>query len=70
MNPTKQSKNEVDPWVRKTLLFRQWEQIRTEIETHKWYESERAGYDIGWERAAVDWMIRYGWRIRRFRISR
>jgi hypothetical protein len=47
-------------WLRSTLLFRQWESIKHEILLHKWYESEKAGYDIGWERASVDWMIRYG----------
>lgn len=47
-------------WLRNTLLFRQWEGMKNEILLHKWYESEKAGYDIGWERAAVDWMIRFG----------
>lgn len=51
-------------WIRRTCLFRSWEQLRAEIELHKWYESEKAGYDIGWERAAVDWMIKYGQRCR------
>jgi len=49
-----------DQWVRNTRLFRQWEEIKREIQLHKWYESEKAGHDIGWERATVDWMIRYG----------
>jgi len=47
-------------WLENTLLFRQWENIKQEILRHKWFESEKAGYDIGWERAAVDWMIKYG----------
>ena len=47
-------------WLRNTLLFRQWEGMKNEILLHKWYESEKAGHDIGWERAAVDWMIRFG----------
>lgn len=47
-------------WVRTTSLFRQWSEIKEEILRHKWYESEKAGYDIGWERASVDWMIRFG----------
>ena len=47
-------------FLRNTLLFRQWESMKREILLHKWYESEKAGHDIGWERAAVDWMIRYG----------
>jgi len=53
--------NDVDAfWLRNTLLFRRWESMKSEILLHKWYESEKAGHDIGWERAAVDWMIRFG----------
>ncbi len=51
-----------DQWVKDTLLVRRWESMKHEILLHKWYESERAGHDIGWERAAVDWMVRYGCR--------
>ena len=51
-------------WVRRTRLFREWETIRQSILEHKWYESEKAGYDIGWQRAAHDWWTRYGRRRR------
>ena len=47
-------------WMRESLLVRQWECMKQEILLHKWYESEKAGHDIGWDRAAQDWMIRYG----------
>jgi hypothetical protein len=47
-----------DCWVRNTLLFRRWEDMKRDILLHKWYESERAGHDIGWERAVVDYMVR------------
>lgn len=53
-----------DEWVKRTFLYRACECLRTEIERHKWYESEKAGHDIGWERAAVDWMIKHGCRLR------
>ncbi|MCF7837671.1 MAG: DUF4032 domain-containing protein [Candidatus Marinimicrobia bacterium] len=49
-----------DAWLRGTRLFRERERTRRHIMNHKWYESEKAGHDIGWERASVDWMIRYG----------
>jgi len=52
----------VDQWVRNTRLFRHRECMKREIALHKWYESERAGHDIGWERASVDYMIRFGHR--------
>lgn len=51
-----------DQWVRNTRLFRHRECMKREITLHKWYESERAGYDIGWERASVDYMIHIGHR--------
>lgn len=57
---TPPSNGAADQWVMNTRLFRQWEDIKREIQLHKWYESEKAGHDIGWERASVDWMIRYG----------
>jgi hypothetical protein len=50
----------VHGWVEQTALFRTWASMKQEILLHKWYESERAGRDIGWEKAAVDWMVRYG----------
>lgn len=45
-------------WIANTLLFRHWESMKEEILLHKWYESEKVGHDIGWERAKVDWLIR------------
>jgi hypothetical protein len=38
--------------------------MKTEIDRHKWIESEKAGYDIGIELALMDWILRYrvGWR--------
>ena len=30
-----------------------------EINRHLWIESEKAGYDIGFERAAEDWLKRF-----------
>ena len=37
---------------------------REEILKHKWIESEKAGYDIGFERALLDWIVKYrpSWR--------
>ncbi len=31
-----------------------------EINKHKWFASEKAGYDIGFEKAAKDWINRFG----------
>jgi hypothetical protein len=30
-----------------------------EINRHLWIESERAGHDIGFEKAAEDWLVRF-----------
>jgi hypothetical protein len=32
---------------------------REEILKHKWIESEKAGYDIGFEKALVDWILKH-----------
>lgn len=44
----------------KSSLFREWDRMKQEILKHKWYESEKAGHDIGWDRASVDWLVRHG----------
>ena len=40
---------------------------REEILRHKWIESEKAGHDIGFERALLDWIVKYrsAWRDER-----
>jgi hypothetical protein len=50
--------------LRNSVLYRYFQAQREEIMKHKWYESERAGYDIGFDRALTDWTIRYhsNWR--------
>jgi hypothetical protein len=47
-------------WVKKTSLYRRSLEVKAEIARHKWYESEKAGHDIGWERASVDWLVHHG----------
>lgn len=39
------------------------ERIQQEINRHRWIESEKAGTDIGFDKAAVDWLTRFsdGW---------
>ena len=50
--------------LKTSLLYRQFQAQREEIMKHKWYESERAGHDIGFEQAMIDWFIKHGsqWR--------
>jgi hypothetical protein len=50
--------------VMNSALYREFLAEREEILKHKWIESEKAGYDIGFERALLDWIVRYrsNWR--------
>jgi len=58
--------------VRNSMLYREFLAEREEILRHKWIESEKAGYDIGFEKALLDWVMRHrgGWRDSRNRQSR
>jgi len=40
-------------------LYREFLVEREEILKHKWIESEKAGYDIGFEKALLDWIVRH-----------
>ena len=41
----------------------QMPEVIEEINRHRWFESERAKHDIGFEKAAEDWITRFsqGW---------
>ena len=58
-----------DEWVKKSSLYREFLAEREEIFKHKWLESEKAGYDIGFERALTDWIFKHRskWRKNRLR---
>jgi hypothetical protein len=45
--------------LEETSLYREFLAQREEIMKHKWYESERAGYDVGFAYALMDWTIRF-----------
>lgn len=46
-------------FIKQTSLYREFQAEREEILRHKWFESEKAGYDIGFERALTDWIIKH-----------
>ena len=50
--------------MRNSSLYREFKAEREEILRHKWLESEKAGRDIGFERALTEWIVKYrsGWR--------
>ena len=45
--------------LRNSSLYREFQAERDEIMRHKWIESEKAGRDIGFERALTDWIIKH-----------
>lgn len=56
-------------FVKQSSLYQEFLAEREEILRHKWLESERLGYDVGFERALLDWIRRHrdSWRAARRR---
>ncbi len=54
-------------FVKQSSLYQEFLAEREEILKHKWIESERLGYDIGFERALLDWIRKHreSWRSAR-----
>jgi hypothetical protein len=54
-------------FVKQSSLYQEFLAEREEILRHKWLESERLGYDIGFERALLDWIRKHreSWRTAR-----
>lgn len=53
--------------VMNSALYREFLAEREEILRHKWLESEKAGYDIGFERALLDWIVKHRSNWRKYR---
>jgi hypothetical protein len=53
--------------VTNSILYKEFLAEREEILRHKWIESEKAGHDIGFEKALLDWIVRFrsSWRTKR-----
>lgn len=45
--------------VKNSTLYREFQAEREEILKHKWIESEKAGFDIGFEQALTDWIVKH-----------
>jgi hypothetical protein len=52
-----------------SILYKEFLAERQEILRHRRNESEKAGYDIGFERALLDWTMKYrsAWSEKRYR---
>jgi hypothetical protein len=50
-----------------SLIYREFLEEREEVLKHKWLESEKKGYDIGYSAALIDWILKYrrDWRNHR-----
>jgi len=59
-----ESNSESKQIVMNSALYREFLAEREEILRHKWLESEKAGYDVGFERALLDWIVKHrsNWR--------
>lgn len=70
--PMSSQKSETTDLVKNSVLYKEFLAEREEILRHKWIESEKAGQDIGFERALLDWIVKYrsAWRSDRSRQSR
>ncbi len=59
-------------FLKNSVLYKEFLAEREEILKHKWIESEKAGSDIGFEKALLDWIVKHrsSWRERRVRETR
>jgi hypothetical protein len=62
---------EPDSFFKNSALYQEFLAEREEILKHKWIESEKAGTDIGFEKALLDWIVKHRaeWRASRARFS-
>lgn len=56
--------SKVSGLLESSALYKEFLKEREEILKHKWLESEKAGHDVGFEWALLDWNFnhRNGWR--------
>jgi len=45
--------------LKKSSFYQEFLAEREEIMKHKWYESEKAGRDVGFAYALIDWTMRF-----------
>ena len=69
MPPKQEDKSQ---FVKNSVLYKEFLAEREEILKHKWIESEKAGTDIGFEKALLDWIVKHrsNWREKRIKEAR
>ena len=57
-------REDMDKLLKNSELYKEFLREREEILKHKWIESEKAGHDVGFEWALLDWNFnhRNNWR--------
>ncbi|MDZ4815029.1 MAG: hypothetical protein SGI71_02035 [Verrucomicrobiota bacterium] len=67
MSRPSDSNSDPDGFVKNSALYREFLAEREEILKHKWIESEKAGKDVGFEKALLDWIVKHraAWRRNR-----
>lgn len=65
--PTEQRTKAKRETAFRSSLYQEFLAERDEILRHKWLESEKAGFDVGFERALLDWIRNHrdAWRAAR-----
>ena len=66
-NDSNSSPTSSNDLVKNSSLYREFQAEREEILKHKWIESEKAGYDIGFDQALTDWIVQHRSKWRRGR---
>jgi hypothetical protein len=66
------SEEDRSQFAENSVLYKEFLAERAEILKHKWIESEKAGKDIGFEKALLDWIVKHrsSWREKRMRESK
>lgn len=70
--PPGTAEGEQSQFIKNSNLYKEFLAEREEILKHKWIESEKAGSDIGFERALLDWIVKHrsNWRTKRMKEAR
>jgi hypothetical protein len=58
--------------VEESSIYKEFMAERDEIFRHKWIESEKKGHDIGFDKALMEWIVKYRseWRKNRSLLMR
>jgi len=70
--PTAEAEKNTSQFVTNSVLYKEFLAEREQILKHKWIESEKAGRDIGFEKALLDWIVKHRshWREKRIKEAR